>query len=162
MYKFHPNQKSPPRNTHPNQDQPPTNPNQPESKPHSFESRLPGTPSMGSPHRPKTGTQSSEPRLPGTPVTGSPRPPGTPSTGSPRRAQTGTPEHGVDTKTRATGLTDGEFRLLWQRGFPDPVMGLDVADITCDGLQEIVVTSLKGLHILQVWADYSHRVVFRV
>lgn len=47
-------------------------------------------------------------------------------------------------------LGAGEFKLLWQRSFPDPIMMLDSVDITGDGLNEIAVMSLQGLHILQV------------
>ena len=42
------------------------------------------------------------------------------------------------------------FHLLWQRSFPCPVMGIDSLDITGDGIEELIVVTLKGLHILQV------------
>ncbi|KAK2155955.1 hypothetical protein NP493_2020g00019 [Ridgeia piscesae] len=48
-----------------------------------------------------------------------------------------------------SGLTDGDFHLLWQRNFADPLLAVDGVDVTGDGLQEIVVLSLRGLHVLQ-------------
>ncbi|XP_061453247.1 KICSTOR complex protein kaptin [Rhineura floridana] len=44
---------------------------------------------------------------------------------------------------------DGEFHLLWQRTFPSPVLSMEYVDLTCDGLCELAVVCLKGLHILQ-------------
>ena len=52
-----------------------------------------------------------------------------------------------------SGLTDGDFHLLWQRNFADPLLAVDGVDMTGDGLQEIVVLSLRGLHVLQVRRD---------
>ncbi|XP_041351176.1 KICSTOR complex protein kaptin-like [Gigantopelta aegis] len=49
-----------------------------------------------------------------------------------------------DDVDRSTG-----FHLLWQRSFPCPVMGIDSLDITGDGIEELIVVTLKGLHILQ-------------
>ncbi|XP_053122964.1 KICSTOR complex protein kaptin [Hemicordylus capensis] len=43
----------------------------------------------------------------------------------------------------------GEFRLLWQRTFPSPLLSMEYVDLTCDGLCEMAVVCLKGLHILQ-------------
>ncbi|GCC34789.1 hypothetical protein chiPu_0013265 [Chiloscyllium punctatum] len=43
----------------------------------------------------------------------------------------------------------GEFRLLWKRSFQSPLLSLAYVDLTCDGLSELAVGSLKGLHILQ-------------
>lgn len=40
-------------------------------------------------------------------------------------------------------------RLLWQRSFPCPVMGIHRLDIMGDGMEDLVVVTLKGLHILQ-------------
>lgn len=42
------------------------------------------------------------------------------------------------------------FRLLWQRSFPSPLLAVAHADLTGDGLQELAVVSLKGMHVLQV------------
>ena len=52
-----------------------------------------------------------------------------------------------------SGLTDGDFNVLWQRNFADPLLAVDGVDVTGDGLREIIVLSLKGLHVLQV-RDY--------
>lgn len=46
------------------------------------------------------------------------------------------------------GLEAG-FRLLWQRSFPSPLLAMAHVDLTGDGLQELAVVSLKGVHILQ-------------
>lgn len=42
------------------------------------------------------------------------------------------------------------FRLLWHRSFPSPLLAMAHVDLTGDGLQELAVVSLKGVHILQV------------
>ncbi|KAH3856907.1 hypothetical protein DPMN_099502 [Dreissena polymorpha] len=39
--------------------------------------------------------------------------------------------------------------LLWQRSFPYPVMGINCLDIMGDGMEDLVIVTLKGLHILQ-------------
>lgn len=41
------------------------------------------------------------------------------------------------------------FRLLWQRSFSSPLLAMAHLDLTGDGLQELAVVSLKGVHILQ-------------
>ena len=41
-------------------------------------------------------------------------------------------------------------KLLWQRSFAYPVMGLNRLDITGDGMEDLIIVTLKGLHILQV------------
>ncbi|XP_051900206.1 KICSTOR complex protein kaptin [Pristis pectinata] len=43
----------------------------------------------------------------------------------------------------------GEFRLLWRRSFQSPLLSMAYVDLTCDGVCELAVESLKGLHILQ-------------
>ncbi|XP_025280282.1 KICSTOR complex protein kaptin isoform X2 [Canis lupus familiaris] len=50
-----------------------------------------------------------------------------------------------------SGLPEAErgFRLLWQRGFSSPLLAMAHVDLTGDGLQELAVVSLKGVHILQ-------------
>ena len=52
-------------------------------------------------------------------------------------------------------LLDGEFRLLWQQSFSDPVFAIDSLDITGDGLEDLVVLSQKGIHVLQVGLSLS-------
>lgn len=41
------------------------------------------------------------------------------------------------------------FHLLWQRSFSSPLLALAHVDLTGDGLRELAVVSLKGVHILQ-------------
>ncbi|XP_064602889.1 KICSTOR complex protein kaptin-like isoform X2 [Liolophura sinensis] len=41
------------------------------------------------------------------------------------------------------------YKLLWKRSFAYPVLALDHADIMGDGLEDLAVVTLKGLHILQ-------------
>ncbi|XP_004381671.1 KICSTOR complex protein kaptin [Trichechus manatus latirostris] len=50
-----------------------------------------------------------------------------------------------------SGLPKAEsgFRLLWQRSFSSPLLAMAHVDLTGDGLQELAVVSLKGVHILQ-------------
>lgn len=43
-----------------------------------------------------------------------------------------------------------DYKLLWKRSFAYPVLALDHADIMGDGLEDLAVVTLKGLHILQV------------
>uniref|UniRef100_A0A8D2CWY3 Kaptin, actin binding protein n=1 Tax=Sciurus vulgaris TaxID=55149 RepID=A0A8D2CWY3_SCIVU len=42
------------------------------------------------------------------------------------------------------------FRLLWRRSFSSPLLAMAHVDLTGDGLRELAVVSLKGVHILQV------------
>ena len=51
-----------------------------------------------------------------------------------------------------SGLPEAErgFHLLWQRDFSSPLLALAHVDLTGDGLRELAVVSLKGVHILQV------------
>ncbi|XP_053825512.1 LOW QUALITY PROTEIN: KICSTOR complex protein kaptin, partial [Vidua macroura] len=44
----------------------------------------------------------------------------------------------------------GQFRPLWARRFPSPLLALEPLDLTGDGLQELAVVCLGGLHVLQV------------
>ncbi|ELT94536.1 hypothetical protein CAPTEDRAFT_177283 [Capitella teleta] len=48
-----------------------------------------------------------------------------------------------------SSLHDGEFKMIWQRSFCEPLLGLDEVDITGDGVNEVIIVTLKGLHILQ-------------
>lgn len=41
------------------------------------------------------------------------------------------------------------FRLLWRRSFASPLLAMAHVDLTGDGLRELAVVSLKGVHILQ-------------
>ncbi|KAM6288785.1 LOW QUALITY PROTEIN: KICSTOR complex protein kaptin [Aegotheles albertisi] len=42
-----------------------------------------------------------------------------------------------------------EFRLLWSRRFPSPLLSILPCDLTGDGLREVAVGCLRGLHVLQ-------------
>ncbi|TWW74309.1 KICSTOR complex protein kaptin [Takifugu rubripes] len=44
---------------------------------------------------------------------------------------------------------DGQFKLQWRRSFKSPVLSVIYLDLTGDGLRELAVLTLKGLHILQ-------------
>ena len=46
--------------------------------------------------------------------------------------------------------TNFEFVLSSSREFHDPIMGLDLVDLTSDSLKELVVMTMNGVHILQV------------
>ncbi|XP_074387952.1 KICSTOR complex protein kaptin-like, partial [Zonotrichia albicollis] len=43
----------------------------------------------------------------------------------------------------------GQFRPLWWRRFPSPLLALEPLDLTGDGLWELAVVCLGGLHVLQ-------------
>lgn len=45
---------------------------------------------------------------------------------------------------------NGQFQLQWRRSFKSPLLSLIYLDLTADGLRELAVLTLKGLHILQV------------
>lgn len=47
-------------------------------------------------------------------------------------------------------LEEESCKLLWQRSFACPVMGINRLDIMGDGMEDLVIVTLKGLHILQV------------
>ncbi|XP_029304866.1 KICSTOR complex protein kaptin [Cottoperca gobio] len=44
---------------------------------------------------------------------------------------------------------DGQFKLQWRRSFKSPLLSIIYLDLTGDGLRELAVLTLKGLHILQ-------------
>ncbi|KAJ0004205.1 hypothetical protein NQD34_010419 [Periophthalmus magnuspinnatus] len=44
---------------------------------------------------------------------------------------------------------DGHFQLQWRRSFKSPLLSIIYLDLTGDGLKELAVLTLKGLHILQ-------------
>ncbi|XP_030400365.1 KICSTOR complex protein kaptin isoform X2 [Gopherus evgoodei] len=52
-------------------------------------------------------------------------------------------------EAEGSSLPAGEFQLLWKRSFPSPLLSMEYADLTCDGLCELAVVCLKGLHVLQ-------------
>ena len=48
--------------------------------------------------------------------------------------------------------TKVEAELVWQRSFSHPIHGLCYSDLTMDGVRELAVVSMGGVHILQVSA----------
>ena len=42
------------------------------------------------------------------------------------------------------------FDLKWKREFSKPLLAIDCLDVMGDGMRELVVVSLTGVHILQV------------
>ncbi|XP_078350174.1 KICSTOR complex protein kaptin-like [Oculina patagonica] len=42
-----------------------------------------------------------------------------------------------------------DFQLVWRRSFANPLFAIEYLDLTNDGLKEIAVASLSGLHVLQ-------------
>ena len=42
------------------------------------------------------------------------------------------------------------YKMLWQRSFPCPLMALDSAEMMGDGLENLIVLTSHGLHIMQV------------
>ncbi|XP_061875601.1 LOW QUALITY PROTEIN: KICSTOR complex protein kaptin [Colius striatus] len=53
----------------------------------------------------------------------------------------------------------GGFRLCWTRRFPSPLLALLYTDLTADGLRELAVVCLRGLHVLQHGLDATARCV---
>uniref|UniRef100_A0A672P815 Kaptin (actin binding protein) n=1 Tax=Sinocyclocheilus grahami TaxID=75366 RepID=A0A672P815_SINGR len=49
-----------------------------------------------------------------------------------------------------TGAFEDKLQLLWRRSFKSPLLSLIYLDLDGDGLRELAVLTLKGLHILQV------------
>ncbi|XP_056602226.1 KICSTOR complex protein kaptin isoform X2 [Triplophysa dalaica] len=47
------------------------------------------------------------------------------------------------------GVSEDKLQLLWRRSFKSPLLSLIYLDLTGDGLRELAVLTLKGLHILQ-------------
>ncbi|KAK2828895.1 hypothetical protein Q5P01_019929 [Channa striata] len=45
--------------------------------------------------------------------------------------------------------SEGQFQLQWRRSFKSPLLSIIYLDLTGDGLRELAVLTLKGLHILQ-------------
>uniref|UniRef100_A0A8C7NWQ2 NOVA alternative splicing regulator 1 n=1 Tax=Oncorhynchus mykiss TaxID=8022 RepID=A0A8C7NWQ2_ONCMY len=46
--------------------------------------------------------------------------------------------------------TEEQFQLLWRRSFKSPLLSIIYLDLTGDGLRELAILTLKGLHILQL------------
>lgn len=47
------------------------------------------------------------------------------------------------------GTTEGQFQLMWRRSFKSPLLSVIYLDLTGDGLKELAILTIKGLHILQ-------------
>lgn len=43
-----------------------------------------------------------------------------------------------------------QFKLIWQRSFAHPIHQVWYGDLTHDGLSELAIISMGGVHILQV------------
>ena len=54
-----------------------------------------------------------------------------------------------DSSVDATGEGSGQYRVKWQRTFAHPLYSIDTGDFNQDGVDELVVNSLRGIHILQ-------------
>uniref|UniRef100_A0A3P9HM52 Kaptin (actin binding protein) n=1 Tax=Oryzias latipes TaxID=8090 RepID=A0A3P9HM52_ORYLA len=52
-------------------------------------------------------------------------------------------------KFQSTGSSHEQFQLQWRRSFKSPLLSITYLDLTGDGLKELAVLTLKGLHILQ-------------
>ena len=52
--------------------------------------------------------------------------------------------------SQSSSLIQGDFHLSWSRNFAAPLLALKEIDISGDSVKEIIVLSLKGIHILQV------------
>ncbi|XP_056020542.1 KICSTOR complex protein kaptin-like [Ostrea edulis] len=46
-------------------------------------------------------------------------------------------------------VQQAKYNLLWQKSFSCPVIGVDRLDIVGDGLDDLIVVTLKGIHIVQ-------------
>uniref|UniRef100_A0A671KSR0 Kaptin (actin binding protein) n=1 Tax=Sinocyclocheilus anshuiensis TaxID=1608454 RepID=A0A671KSR0_9TELE len=58
-----------------------------------------------------------------------------------------------------TGAFEDKLQLLWRRSFKSPLLSLIYLDLDGDGLRELAVLTLKGLHILQCKIVVLHLVV---
>lgn len=48
------------------------------------------------------------------------------------------------------GSNSIDFQLMWRRSFASPLFAIEYLDLINDGLKELAVASLSGLHVLQV------------
>ena len=57
-----------------------------------------------------------------------------------------------DSKSSVSRDSDisSDCSLVWQRSFAYPVIGMNRLDIMDDGMEDFIVVTLKGIHILQV------------
>uniref|UniRef100_A0A3Q4AT64 Uncharacterized protein n=1 Tax=Mola mola TaxID=94237 RepID=A0A3Q4AT64_MOLML len=66
----------------------------------------------------------------------------------------------LGTYGQALSEKDGQFELQWRRSFKSPLLSIIYLDSTGDGLRELAVLTLKGLHILQVCSTKNDRIDF--
>ncbi|KAH9512279.1 hypothetical protein Btru_041373 [Bulinus truncatus] len=72
------------------------------------------------------------------------------ATPSPKSVLFNTPDQLSLTNNTYVDMNDFPgYRLIWTKRFSDPVMSLAVGDVMGDGMLDLVVLTLKGLHILQ-------------
>uniref|UniRef100_A0A8C5CHI3 Kaptin n=1 Tax=Gadus morhua TaxID=8049 RepID=A0A8C5CHI3_GADMO len=45
--------------------------------------------------------------------------------------------------------SERRFQMVWRRSFKSPVLSITYSDLTGDGLKELAILTLKGLHIMQ-------------
>ena len=57
-------------------------------------------------------------------------------------------ERKISVSQDSDGLTN--CSLVWQRSFAYPVIGMNRLDIMDDGMEDLIVVTLRGIHILQV------------
>lgn len=50
---------------------------------------------------------------------------------------------------KPVGAFEDKLQLLWRRSFKSPLLSLIYLDLDGDGLRELAVLTLKGLHVLQ-------------
>ena len=63
--------------------------------------------------------------------------------------ETGIISHRLNMQSSSPGQVKEGYQLLWHRSFAAPVMSVDHADVMGDGMDDLIVLTLKGLHILQ-------------
>ena len=52
-----------------------------------------------------------------------------------------------------------DFQLIWKRSFANPLFAIEYLDLTNDGLKELTVASLSGLHVLQVSDQFLRTII---
>lgn len=63
--------------------------------------------------------------------------------------ETGIISHRLNMQSSSPGQVKDGYQLLWRRSFSAPVMAVEHADVMGDGMNDLIVLTLKGLHILQ-------------
>ncbi|XP_074630148.1 KICSTOR complex protein kaptin-like isoform X1 [Acropora palmata] len=60
-------------------------------------------------------------------------------------------------KCVVTSANNVDFTLIWRRSFANPLFAVEYLDLTNDGVKEIAVASLAGLHVLQHNVDRTEK-----